>query len=87
MLHSLRFKELPSFIVDLVENTNNDELLEIWMSNPLREGNFEEFKEQIMAKSIEKSKTKEQLESEAQLAKNRALEKLKKIDGGEHFGS
>lgn len=87
LLHSLTFKELPSFIVELVDSTNHDELWEIWMSNPLREGTFEEFKEEIMTKTIEKSKTKEQLEKEAQLAKNRALEKLTKIDGGEHFGS
>ena len=36
--------------------------------------------------TIEKSKTKEQLEKEAQSAKNRALEKLTKIDGGEKVG-
>lgn len=82
----MKFEELPGFMIFLFEEVSNEELLEAWRSNPFREESFEEFKENIRQETIQRSKSKEEIEQEANEAKDKALASLNKFDGGGQLG-
>lgn len=79
------FDELPDFIVYLFDQTTNDQIWEAWKSNPFREVSFEQYKESVLHEATEKAKPKEQIETEANRAKNNALNQLKNYSGGDQF--
>ena len=65
----------------MFEEQSNDELWRIYLSNPLREDTFNDFKQKI----LESNKPKEQVEQEAQTAARYALDMLDSV-GGDSFG-
>ena len=81
MLSTLKWEAVPDFLTTLFEEEINDSLWRIYLSNPYREGSFNDFKQ----KTIEENKPKEQVESEAQKAAQNALNMLDQI-GGDSFG-
>lgn len=82
----MKFEELPEFIKYLFEETNNDQLWDIWKSNPFQEESYEDFKNRIMHKAVESTKTKSQVELEANIKKDNALSMLNKL-GGDALGN
>lgn len=85
LLHSMRLYEFSEFLIYVFEETNNDELWEVWMANPFRDGNFEDFKREVIEEARERQKPKEQVEYEANEAAEKALENLEQF-GGDMFG-
>lgn len=86
LLRSMRLYELPEFLVYVFKETNNDELWEVWMANPFRDGNFEDFKREVIEEARERQKPKEQVEYEATQAAEKALANLNQF-GGDVFGN
>jgi hypothetical protein len=78
LLSTIKWKDIPDFIDTLFEEEFNDNLWTIYLSSPLREGTFIEFKQKV----IEDSKPKELVESEAQKAAQNALAMLDGMGGG-----
>ncbi|MFB5068285.1 MAG: hypothetical protein F6I01_002150 [Aerococcus sanguinicola] len=64
----MTFEELADFIGYLFETEQDEELWEIWMQNPLKEGSFEDFKKEVLDAAIEEAKSPEQKELEVELA-------------------
>lgn len=81
MLATLKWEAVPDFLMTLFDEELNDSLWRIYLSNPYREGSFNDFKQ----KAIEENKPKEQVESEAQKAAQNALNMLDQM-GGDSFG-
>lgn len=75
------WKAVPEFIMTLFEEELNERLWAIYLSNPYREGSFNDFKQ----KTMDSNKSKEQVESEAQKAAKNALNMLDNM-GGDGFG-
>lgn len=65
----------------MFESERDDFLWEMWMSNPFREGSFNDFKEESLKGSTQKE-SKNQKEAEALSGMNKALEML----GGDIVG-
>lgn len=82
----MRFEELHEFLVYMLKETNDDELWEVWMSNPFKEGSFEEFKKDVLQEAKEKQKPKAQVEYEANQAADKALKNLDQF-GGDMLGN
>ena len=81
MLSSIKWKDLPGFLHVLFDAEFDDQLWQIYLSNPLRTDSFGDFKQKI----IESTKPKEQVETEAQKAAKNALAMLEGM-GGDGFG-
>lgn len=78
MLRSMKFSALPSFLESMYQEINEEELWKIYLSNPFREGSFEDWKQ----KAFGDGRTKEEIETEAKDAAVKALELL----GGDFNG-
>ena len=81
MLSTMRWEAVPDFVTTLFDEELNDKLWTIYLSNPYREGSFNDFKQ----KAVDSNKSKEQVESEAQKAAKNALNMLDNIRG-DSFG-
>lgn len=81
LLSTIKWKDFPEFLMMLFDVEFNDQLWQIYLSNPLRTESFEDFKQKIE----ESVKPKEQIETEAQKAAKNALTMLESM-GGDDFG-
>lgn len=82
MLSTIKWRDFPDFLSVMFEEMTDEKLWSMYVANPLlQKTSYNEFKEQ----AIEKSKPKEQVESESQKAAESALRMLEKF-GGEDFG-
>lgn len=81
LLSTIKWKDLPGFLHVLFDAEFDDQLWQIYLSNPLRTDSFGDFKQKI----IESTKPKEQVETEAQKAAKNALAMLDDM-GGDGFG-
>lgn len=81
LLSTIKWRDVPDFLITMFEEQSNDELWRIYLSNPLREDTFNDFKQKI----LESNKPKEQVEQEAQAAARYALDMLDSM-GGDSFG-
>ncbi len=81
MLSTIKWKDLPEFLSVLFDGEFDDQLWQIYLSNPFRTDSFVDFKQKI----IESAKPKEQVETEAQKAAKNALAMLEDM-GGDGFG-
>ncbi len=81
LLSTIKWRDVPDFLITMFEEQSNDELWRIYLSNPLREDTFNDFKQKI----LESNKPKEQVEQEAQAAARYALDMLDSV-GGDSFG-
>ena len=86
LLHSIKFEKFSEFLSFMVQQQNDDELWEVWKSNPFKEGSFEDFKNGVVKEAQRRSKTKDEVELEAKDAANKALSSLNKY-GSETLGS
>lgn len=81
MLRSIKFRELPDFLLNMYKEIQEEELWRIYLSNPFREGSFEDWKIAAMGDG----RTKEDIETEATTAAANALKMLNGI-GGDDVG-
>ncbi len=81
LLSTIKWRDVPDFLITMFEEQSNDELWRIYLSNPLRDDTFNDFKQKI----LESNKPKEQVEQEAQAAARYALDMLDSV-GGDSFG-
>lgn len=81
LLSTIKWRDVPDFLITMFEEQSNDELWRIYLSNPLREDTFNDFKQKI----LESNRPKEQVEQEAQTAARHALDMLDSV-GGDSFG-
>ena len=81
LLSTIKWRDVPDFLITMFEEQSNDELWRIYLSNPLREDTFNDFKQKI----LESNRPKEQVEQEAQVAARHALDMLDSV-GGDSFG-
>ncbi|ATC61775.1 hypothetical protein SAMN02746068_00493 [Lactococcus chungangensis CAU 28 = DSM 22330] len=81
LLSTIKWRDVPDFLITMFEEQSNDELWRIYLSNPLREDTFNDFKQKI----LESNRPKEQVEQEAQAAARHALDMLDSV-GGDSFG-
>ena len=81
LLSTIKWRDVPDFLITMFEEQSNDELWRIYLSNPLREDTFNDFKQKI----LESNRPKEQVEQEAQAAARYALDMLDSV-GGDSFG-
>ena len=81
LLSTVKWRDVPEFLVTMFEEQTDDDLWRIYLSNPMREGTFNDFKQNI----IESSRPKAQVEHEAQAAAKNALDMLDRT-GGDLFG-
>jgi hypothetical protein len=82
LLDNLKINEFFDFLVLLAEELFEDKLWQIWINNPLKTTGYEEFKNQIST-NIDSTKTKEEIENDAQEGYNKALAMLK---GDDYYG-
>lgn len=81
LLSTIKWEDLPEFLSVLFDGEFDDQLWQIYLSNPFRTDSFGDFKQKI----IESAKPKEQVETEAQKAAKNALAMLEDM-GGDGFG-
>lgn len=82
MLSTIKWRDFPDFLSVMFEEMTDEKLWSMYIANPMRQNvSYNEFKEQM----LEKSKPKEQVESESQKAAESALRMLEKF-GGDDFG-
>ncbi|MCH4167679.1 MAG: hypothetical protein LKF42_00370 [Streptococcaceae bacterium] len=77
----MKWRDIEGFLSTMYEEQANDELWRIYLSNPFRDGSFNDFKQKI----IDDNKPKEQIEAEANTAAKNALDMLNRT-GGDSFG-
>lgn len=74
----MKFRDLPDFLITMYQEIQEEELWTIYLSNPLRENSFTDWKQSVMGDG----RTKEEIEAEAKDAAIKALEML----GGDFNG-
>lgn len=82
MINSIPFDEFNDFLAVMFEEERNDMLWELWISNPLREESFGDFRERAISQMAEQSETKDEREAKALQGMNEALALL----GGDFIG-
>ena len=75
LLNNLLLEEIPDFIDFLIHMDVEDKAWEIYINNPLQQLTWEEFRRNIFSNEGV-SRTKEEVESEAQLGMLQALDHL-----------
>lgn len=76
-MHSIKFRDLPDFLLTMYEEIREEKLWEIYLSNPLRDQSFEEWKKI----AIGDGRTKKEIETEALEAADKALSLLNNVGG------
>lgn len=77
----MRLNELPQFIFTMYQERSEDDLKANWLSNPFREGTFNDYKEKVIKSYDDGRKSKVQIEVESQTAMNEALSLLDSLGG------
>lgn len=77
MLRSIKFRDLPEFLATMYAEIQEEKLWEIYLSNPLREQSFDEWKKA----AVGDGRTKQEIETEAIEAAGKALSLLNNLGG------
>lgn len=77
----MAYEQMPDFLSMLVEEMKDEKIYEAWKSNPFSEKPYKEFKEEVLAELTNKGRSKEEIESEAMEAKDKALQLLDRVGG------
>lgn len=78
LLSTIPFQKVCDFLSTMYREHQNDELWRVYLSNPFRETSFNDWKDEVVGSG----KSKEQIETEAKTAADKALAMLNNTSGG-----